>query len=326
MPGMPGMPGMTGMHGGMHGAMHGGMMPGMAAGMPGMPHPFYGMPHPYAPYPYGPWMAAPYPAYMPAAAPAMPGYAMNHAAVARQNRATTDSVRGKRRRHSQFAADGLSMAFGSPAATAPSTPSISADAPEDFKIKVKTAPVSPVPPVASFYPSAFPSAAAAVPSRKAALVAPGSPVAAVPTFTPKPEAKPSAKPAPAPPAVAATTGAGKAAASSVVKAEPVVFSAAEPLAGTGGVTGAGGATAGLGAGGRVKPSARQKDERRIKRLLRNRVSAQQARERKRHYIMELEEQCRVREEENAEIEQQIAVLMRENSQMRASMRRHATAE
>eukprot|EP00475_Leptophrys_vorax_P034845 TRINITY_DN5678_c0_g4_i1.p1 TRINITY_DN5678_c0_g4~~TRINITY_DN5678_c0_g4_i1.p1 ORF type:complete len:308 (-),score=-7.49 TRINITY_DN5678_c0_g4_i1:121-915(-) len=69
MPGMPGMPGMTGMHGGMHGAMHGGMMPGMAAGMPGMPHPFYGMPHPYAPYPYGPWMAAPYPAYMPAAAP-----------------------------------------------------------------------------------------------------------------------------------------------------------------------------------------------------------------------------------------------------------------
>ncbi|GJP55827.1 hypothetical protein CLOM_g14853 [Closterium sp. NIES-68] len=50
------------------------------------------------------------------------------------------------------------------------------------------------------------------------------------------------------------------------------------------------------------------DSRRNKRLLRNRVNAQQARERKRHRMEGLEEQCEAIERENAQLEGRIAAI------------------
>ncbi|GJP55825.1 hypothetical protein CLOM_g14853 [Closterium sp. NIES-68] len=58
------------------------------------------------------------------------------------------------------------------------------------------------------------------------------------------------------------------------------------------------------------------DSRRNKRLLRNRVNAQQARERKRHRMEGLEEQCEAIERENAQLEGRIAAIQQENEQLR----------
>ena len=63
------------------------------------------------------------------------------------------------------------------------------------------------------------------------------------------------------------------------------------------------------------------DDRRRKRLLRNRVSAQQARERKRNYIQEMEHRCSLVEDANADLEESIAQLEQENAQLRLKMRR-----
>lgn len=69
--------------------------------------------------------------------------------------------------------------------------------------------------------------------------------------------------------------------------------------------------------GLVTPSVtRVKEERRRKRLLRNRVSAQQARERKRQHMTELESRCAKMEEDNEHLEDQIEDLTRENEQLR----------
>lgn len=56
------------------------------------------------------------------------------------------------------------------------------------------------------------------------------------------------------------------------------------------------------------------------RLLRNRVSAQQARERKKSYVATLEEKCKTQEQRLAEAEQRIKTLERENVMLRSVMK------
>ena len=56
------------------------------------------------------------------------------------------------------------------------------------------------------------------------------------------------------------------------------------------------------------------------RLLRNRVSAQQARERKKSYVATLEEKARAQEQRLAEAEQRIKTLERENVMLRSVMK------
>eukprot|EP00958_Prasinococcus_capsulatus_P006726 scaffold626_cov409-Prasinococcus_capsulatus_cf.AAC.8 len=58
------------------------------------------------------------------------------------------------------------------------------------------------------------------------------------------------------------------------------------------------------------------EEKRMKRLLRNRVSAQQARERKKHYVSNLEVRSKELEAQNARLEQQVTMLQRENQMLR----------
>eukprot|EP00271_Cylindrocystis_brebissonii_P006375 TRINITY_DN19134_c0_g1_i2.p1 TRINITY_DN19134_c0_g1~~TRINITY_DN19134_c0_g1_i2.p1 ORF type:complete len:260 (+),score=65.20 TRINITY_DN19134_c0_g1_i2:262-1041(+) len=64
------------------------------------------------------------------------------------------------------------------------------------------------------------------------------------------------------------------------------------------------------------PVVKVKEERRKKRLLRNRVSAQQARERKRQHVTELEEQCTKWEQQNVELEEKAVRLTKENEELR----------
>lgn len=52
------------------------------------------------------------------------------------------------------------------------------------------------------------------------------------------------------------------------------------------------------------------------RLLRNRVSAQQARERKKAYLSELEIRSKELEHRNAELEERVSTLQRENQMLR----------
>lgn len=52
------------------------------------------------------------------------------------------------------------------------------------------------------------------------------------------------------------------------------------------------------------------------RLLRNRVSAQQARERKKAYLSDLETRSRELENKNAELEERVSTLQRENFMLR----------
>lgn len=68
------------------------------------------------------------------------------------------------------------------------------------------------------------------------------------------------------------------------------------------------------------PVGKAKEERRNKRLLRNRVSAQQARERKRHQMMEMEDYCSEIELKNAEFEERLVFLREENEQLRQIVR------
>jgi transcription factor HY5 len=64
----------------------------------------------------------------------------------------------------------------------------------------------------------------------------------------------------------------------------------------------------------------EKEAKRLKRLLRNRVSAQQARERKKSYVATLEEKARLQEQRLAEAEQRIKTLERENIMLRSVMK------
>ncbi|KOM37905.1 hypothetical protein LR48_Vigan03g128700 [Vigna angularis] len=59
-----------------------------------------------------------------------------------------------------------------------------------------------------------------------------------------------------------------------------------------------------------------KEHRRHKRLLRNRVSAQQARERKKVYVNDLESRALELEEKNTNLEGQISTLINENTMLR----------
>lgn len=54
----------------------------------------------------------------------------------------------------------------------------------------------------------------------------------------------------------------------------------------------------------------------IRRLLRNRVSAQQARERKKAYLTELETRVKDLEKKNSELEERLSTLQNENQMLR----------
>ncbi|KAJ9176529.1 hypothetical protein P3X46_011833 [Hevea brasiliensis] len=59
-----------------------------------------------------------------------------------------------------------------------------------------------------------------------------------------------------------------------------------------------------------------KEYRRLKRLLRNRVSAQQARERKKVYVNELESRAKELLDSNSKLEEKISTLIKENAMLR----------
>ncbi|KAL2319240.1 hypothetical protein Fmac_028209 [Flemingia macrophylla] len=59
-----------------------------------------------------------------------------------------------------------------------------------------------------------------------------------------------------------------------------------------------------------------KEHRRLKRLLRNRVSAQQARERKKVYVNDLESKAKELQDKNAILEERISTLTNENTMLR----------
>ncbi|KAM1191447.1 hypothetical protein PS2_011736 [Malus domestica] len=59
-----------------------------------------------------------------------------------------------------------------------------------------------------------------------------------------------------------------------------------------------------------------KEYRRLKRLLRNRVSAQQARERKKVYVNDLESRAKELDDRNSKLEEKISTLVNENAMLR----------
>lgn len=63
-------------------------------------------------------------------------------------------------------------------------------------------------------------------------------------------------------------------------------------------------------------SSADKETKRLKRLLRNRVSAQQARERKKAYLSELEVRVKDLEKRNSELEEKLSTLQNENKMLR----------
>ncbi|XP_064972800.1 transcription factor HY5-like isoform X2 [Musa acuminata AAA Group] len=63
-------------------------------------------------------------------------------------------------------------------------------------------------------------------------------------------------------------------------------------------------------------SPADKEHKRLKRLLRNRVSAQQARERKKAYLNDLEAKLKDLETKNSELEERISTMQKENNMLR----------
>lgn len=63
-------------------------------------------------------------------------------------------------------------------------------------------------------------------------------------------------------------------------------------------------------------SPADKENKRLKRLLRNRVSAQQARERKKAYLSELEVRVKDLEKKNSELDERLSTLQNENNMLR----------
>ncbi|OVA16603.1 Basic-leucine zipper domain [Macleaya cordata] len=59
-----------------------------------------------------------------------------------------------------------------------------------------------------------------------------------------------------------------------------------------------------------------REYRRLKRLLRNRVSAQQARERKKVYVNDLESKAKDLQDKNSKLEEKISTLVNENTMLR----------
>ncbi|CAI5946940.1 unnamed protein product [Closterium sp. NIES-64] len=330
-------------------------MPLYYPGMPTMPVPYYGMPYP--PFAYNPWMTPYSSPFMPPQH-AMPGTSAmptDPAAIARQRRLVADSVRGKRRRHAHNASSQLPSAassampsvsgYGHPFPSSPSMLPWTHVNPEAAD-SVNTAPPSPFVPAAPlppFSPAVVPSSPKAVasPARCASPVPASSPTAVGKGGAGKAAAKSplgrSAPPAPAAAAAAAAAADGKSPAvkfsaeadvvaapaatlpvSPVLKIEEDVFvpTATAPV-----IPAIAAPAGGQQAKGGKAAAKQQRDERRVKRLLRNRVSAQQARERKKNYVSELEQRCETVERSNAEIEGEIAALMAENERLRQSMRR-----
>ncbi|KAG6417066.1 hypothetical protein SASPL_119216 [Salvia splendens] len=68
-------------------------------------------------------------------------------------------------------------------------------------------------------------------------------------------------------------------------------------------------------------SPADKENKRLKRLLRNRVSAQQARERKKAYLIDLEARVKELETKNAELEERLSTLQNENQMLRQERKR-----
>lgn len=64
----------------------------------------------------------------------------------------------------------------------------------------------------------------------------------------------------------------------------------------------------------------EKEHKRMKRLLRNRVSAQQARERKKAYLSDLEARTKELEQKNAELDEKVSTLQQENTMLRKIIR------
>ncbi|XVF88141.1 hypothetical protein PTKIN_Ptkin19aG0026200 [Pterospermum kingtungense] len=76
---------------------------------------------------------------------------------------------------------------------------------------------------------------------------------------------------------------------------------------------------GRGEGGGQRTRGRSpgdKENKRLKRLLRNKVSAQQARERKKAYLNELESSVKDLEKKNSELEERLSTLQNENQMLR----------
>ncbi|KAG8381756.1 hypothetical protein BUALT_Bualt05G0005600 [Buddleja alternifolia] len=67
---------------------------------------------------------------------------------------------------------------------------------------------------------------------------------------------------------------------------------------------------------RRRRSPADKENKRLKRLLRNRVSAQQARERKKAYLVDLEARVKELETKNAELEERLSTMQNENQMLR----------
>ncbi|KAJ3686638.1 hypothetical protein LUZ61_015802 [Rhynchospora tenuis] len=63
-------------------------------------------------------------------------------------------------------------------------------------------------------------------------------------------------------------------------------------------------------------SPADKEHKRLKRLLRNRVSAQQARERKKAYLNDLETRVKELEKKNSELDERVSTLQNENNMLR----------
>ncbi|PON76960.1 Basic-leucine zipper transcription factor [Trema orientale] len=63
-------------------------------------------------------------------------------------------------------------------------------------------------------------------------------------------------------------------------------------------------------------SPADKESKRLKRLLRNRVSAQQARERKKAYLTDLETRVKDLEKKNSELEEKLSTFQNENQMLR----------
>ncbi|KAG6391154.1 hypothetical protein SASPL_148906 [Salvia splendens] len=84
--------------------------------------------------------------------------------------------------------------------------------------------------------------------------------------------------------------------------------------------GGGGAVQASGGGSRRRErSPADKENKRLKRLVRNRVSAQQARERKKAYLGDLEVRVKELESKNAELQERLSTFQNENQMLRKVM-------
>lgn len=72
-------------------------------------------------------------------------------------------------------------------------------------------------------------------------------------------------------------------------------------------------------------SPADKENKRLKRLLRNRVSAQQARERKKAYLGELEARVKDLEKNNSELEERLSTFQNENQMLRQILKNTTTS-